>query len=345
MKRYAILTMIAAACCAQPTREQYRAPYQAWRQAAPGLEQDAAAPAPAFAEQVRVSQEGAQKYFTERSAYLAGAQPAAVAQTAWASKPLATAEVLLATPANVNQLLAARAAKVTSDLSAFRADDKDAAIRRLRQAMERERAALRALTDSLAAHKAPLTELTDATDDAEIARASAFQALNAAGGRRTQIAEHVKREATDWSTYYKDLSEGAGARNVSSATAAGPGASPAKILRPNPNQIPLTRYVGDWVFPNKGLYYGPQPESVEMTIRESGGNISGTLSARFTGPARTIKFDFQGAIQQAKSQTFPLQTSDGATGTVELIPGTAFNLLEVNFQAAGAVGNLILLKK
>jgi hypothetical protein len=107
----------------------------------------------------------------------------------------------------------------------------------------------------------------------------------------------------------------------------------------------MTRYTGDWLFPAKGLYYGQQPESVELTIQESNGRINGTLTAKFLMPAQTVKFDFQGATQQAKTQTLPLQTSDGATGSVELIPGSAINLLEVNFQAAGAAGNFILVKK
>jgi hypothetical protein len=43
-------------------------------------------------------------------------------------------------------------------------------------------------------------------------------------------------------------------------------------------------------------------------------------------------------------------TSDGANGTIELIPGSAFNLLEVNFTTdprPGKVrqGNVVLVKK
>ena len=50
------------------------------------------------------------------------------------------------------------------------------------------------------------------------------------------------------------------------------------------------------------------------------------------------------------SQKFTLMTSDGAAGVVELIPGPAFNLLEVNFQTdprANKIrsGNFILVKK
>lgn len=342
MTRCAILLLAAGSAWAQNTRENYRTPYQAWRQAAQTLEQDAAAPPPAFSDQVRSSVEAAQKFFSARAAYLTSAQPNAAEQTAWASQPLATAEALLTTPQALDQLMAVTAAKVSSGIGAFRADDKDEAIRRVLQALERERAALKALTDAMAARKASLPALLDTSDEAEIQRASVFQTLNAANGRRNQLAEHVKREATDWTAYYRDLQEGAGGRAITGAATP----APAKILRTAANgQIPLSRYTGEWMFPGKGLFYGPQPESVEMTVQESNGRMSGTLTAKFLAPGGTVKFDFQGAVQQAKTQSLPLQTADGATGSVELIPGSAINLIEVNFQAAGSAGNFILVKK
>jgi hypothetical protein len=47
---------------------------------------------------------------------------------------------------------------------------------------------------------------------------------------------------------------------------------------------------------------------------------------------------------------FNLVTSDGAKGTIELIPGSAFNLLEVNFQTEPKPGkvrqaDVVLVKK
>ena len=63
-----------------------------------------------------------------------------------------------------------------------------------------------------------------------------------------------------------------------------------------------------------------------------------------------VRFDFQGDFATAALQRFPLVTSDGTKGTIELIPGPAFNLLEVNFVAdprQGKInsGNFILVKK
>ncbi len=335
--------VFAAVSPAQTSRESYRAPYREWRQKAPALETEAAAAPPGFS--TEAAAQGAQAFFNAKAAYLA-VQPSSIEQTAWVSEPLATAEASLAVPQNVEQLLAVRAARLGNEVNAFKADDKDAAIRRLRQAIERERAALRAVTDSLAARKAALNELIDSSDDAEIERAKTYQALNAANGRRTQIVEHVKREATAWSKYYANLAEAASASSRVTAGATNPGAAPAKIVRPAGNGfILMARYTGEWEFPSKGLFYGPQPESVEVKIQENAGTITGSLSAKFLAPARIVNFDFQGPVlQQNRTQTFSVQ-SGGGTGTIELIPGSAINLLEVNFVTPETTGNFILVKK
>jgi hypothetical protein len=357
--RYATLAslLLVSTLLAQSPRDRYRAPYQAWRQTAPALEQSASAPTTAFAEQVRATSEAAQVFLNARAAAFLDPFPGAAEQAAWGARPLATAEAMLTVPQEVQQMLAVAAAKVGSNINAFSADDKDAAIRRVRQSMERERAALRALTDALAAEKGTLAELIEASDEAEIQRALVGQALITAAGQRMQLAEHVKREAIDWAAYYKDLLEGATANgriSTSSATpgnGAAPAAAPAKILRPaNNGQIQMTRYTGEWIFPSKGLFYGPTPESVEMAVDEANGTMHGTLTAKFSTPAAALTLEFQGPVQQGKTQTFAVPFSDGTSGTLELIPGTAFNLLEVNFQSAPRAGsvstaNFVLVKR
>ena len=83
--------------------------------------------------------------------------------------------------------------------------------------------------------------------------------------------------------------------------------------------------------------------------------ISGTLYVKFRLPTGfqadpLLRFDFSGPIQATRVQTFPLVTSDNAKGSVSLIPGPAFNLIEINFKADPASGkirqgNFILLNK
>ena len=242
--RTAILAIaMATAAWAQPNP---KALYQAWRQSAPALEETAGAPTAVFADQVRASSEAAQAFFNARAASLLAPYPSIAEHAAWGSRPLATAETLLTVPQEVQQLLAVAAAKTSSDINGLTpAAEKDAAIRRFKQSIERERAALRALMDALAAQKGPLTELIEASDGAEIQRALIGQTLASAAGRRTQLSEHVKREAADWGIYYKDLLEGATANRTLTSAVTPPGApapSAAKITRPNPNgPMPLTR--------------------------------------------------------------------------------------------------------
>jgi hypothetical protein len=63
-----------------------------------------------------------------------------------------------------------------------------------------------------------------------------------------------------------------------------------------------------------------------------------------------VRFTFEGDFSATPTQKFNLMTNDGSTGTIELIPGPAFNLLEVNFQTGLRPnkirnGNFILVKK
>jgi hypothetical protein len=120
--------------------------------------------------------------------------------------------------------------------------------------------------------------------------------------------------------------------------------------------VPLSRYVGAWTYPVRNtLFHGAEPDFVDLVVHEENGRAAGTLYARFKLPPGssgdpTLRFDFLGSFQDARSQSFRLVTSEGATGTVELIPGPAFNLLEVNFSTEARPGkvrqaNFLLVKK
>jgi hypothetical protein len=129
---------------------------------------------------------------------------------------------------------------------------------------------------------------------------------------------------------------------------------PAVAPKPAPPKAP-SRFVGAWSYPlNDGLYHGSQPEVVEIVIQETNGRLSGTAYARFksspTEPSRTLRFQFGGDLRAGRTQAFGLDTVDGTRGTVELIPGTSPNLLELNFRTApengsGQTGNMILVKR
>jgi hypothetical protein len=99
--------------------------------------------------------------------------------------------------------------------------------------------------------------------------------------------------------------------------------------------LPLSRYIGAWVYPTVGAdFKGIEPESVDLIVREDTGFIQGTMTARFrlarNSPIEpVVRFTFEGALQSTRNQAFPLVTSNGAKGTIELIPTNAFNLIEI----------------
>jgi hypothetical protein len=185
-----------------------------------------------------------------------------------------------------------------------------------------------------------------------------------------QTAQQTEQVGTLWAGYYRTLSDGvrgimsrepapvpsaapAGAPTV----AAAPPATAAPALRTRSiTPLPLSRYVGAWVYPTQGAqYHGIEPEFVDLIVRDENGQAKGILFARFklaqgspTDPI--VRFDFEGAFQPTRNQSFALVTSNDAKGSVELIPGPAFNLLEVSFTTEdkpGTVrqGNFLLIKK
>jgi hypothetical protein len=135
--------------------------------------------------------------------------------------------------------------------------------------------------------------------------------------------------------------------------AAAPKANPP-VVTPKPAPVP-SRFAGAWSYPmTNGLYHGSQPEVVEVVIQEANGRLSGTAYARFkpspSEPSRTLRFQFGGEVRPGRTQSFTLETVDGAKGSVELIPGTSPSLVELNFRTApesgnGQTGNMILVKR
>ena len=392
MKRVAPILLLVAVASAQPVAltPQDRAPYQAayrnWRAADPNLERDTpTAGATLGARADKVAAEAA-KYYAARKAYLDSLQ-------ADAEQKADAIEALPAPPmfdGDLARYAASQNRQISASIEAI-ANDPDRAIQRLRQALERERAALSVLSTSLAdtQNGREAVERTSAT--AEQARGKVAQHYRSLSAGLKQTAIDTGQTGTLWANYYRALSDGArgvitqdsapisspaaaGAPAVAtrispelapntagSTVGSGPGRGPAPALRTRSiTPIPLSRYVGAWVYPTVGAqYHGAEPESVDMLLREDNGQAKGTLFVRFKLPANNladpvVRFDFGGAFQSTRNQTFFVVTSKGAKGTVELIPGPAFNLLEVSFSMEGQPGdkpgairegNFLLIKK
>ena len=102
---------------------------------------------------------------------------------------------------------------------------------------------------------------------------------------------------------------------------------------------PVTRYAGAWVYPTIGEHYhGAHPESVDLEIHSDNGHVTGRFRTKFRIPPGVtldpvVEFTFEGDYQSARTQSFPYVASDGTKGTLDLIPATTFNLLEISFVA------------
>jgi general secretion pathway protein A len=127
-----------------------------------------------------------------------------------------------------------------------------------------------------------------------------------------------------------------------------------QVTAPAPPPTSPSRFAGGWSYPTKGQFYGAEPEFAELAIREDNGHLMGGLSVRFKpGPGALsvpLQFGFGGDLRGASLQTFAIETRSGDKGTIELIPGAAPNMLEVNFHARLSdgrtqSGNMILVKR
>jgi hypothetical protein len=256
-------------------------------------------------------------------------------------------------PPAVADLAAAELQTVTRAIAKF-AEDKDRGIQQLRQSMDRERVALAALADTIKARQKTVAATSAAAAALEQAHAQAAAAFGDQNSQVSQTVAQMEMESAAWADYYEKLADAIQIANA-------PPPPPASVSTTAPrttsvSPVPLVRYVGEWTYPKvNGIFHGAQPESVEMEVHEKNGHADGTIEARFRlspGGANdpSVKFAFEGDITATPTQKFTLMTSEGTPGTIELIPGPAFNLLEVNFQTdpqANKIrtGNFILVKK
>jgi hypothetical protein len=363
MKAHFCIVIMAALCgFAQPSRDEYRNAYDHWRQADPALESDAGAGGAGILQRSdRVAAESA-TYEAARAVYLKAWAEQLEQRALWLDNAAAGPPSPLESTKTLQDRVAAATTAVGRSIDIY-ARDADPGIQQLRQALERERAALSALGAAIAeTHKAAGSAL-DTTVAEERARSGALAAYRELIAGLRQTADETGPETAAWARYYQNLAEGAQGLPPPAPAPTPPQLTPPKDQAPVPRApkpsitpVSLLRYTGDWIFPStKGLFHGAQPEFVTLVVHEDNGHASGTLSARFkvlagSGVDPDLRFDFAGDFKNIRNQTFALETTDGAKGTIDLIPGPAFNLLEVNFQTEmkpGKVrlGNFLLVKK
>ncbi len=253
------------------------------------------------------------------------------------------------------------ATQVAATAASF-ANDPDRAIQQLRQAYQREQAALEGLKTSIADRQRAEDKAVKSVPAAEQARARAMQQYTLLSSALTQSVEAMNLETAAWAAYYSKLADAAKSFAPASpppAPASGssiqPAPAPAVPRAPSITPVPLTRYVGVWSFRANSPFFGSEPEIVDVVVHEDSGHAAGTFYARFKLPPGgagdpVLRFEFSGDFKPTLKQTFTLTTNEGASGTVDLNPGVAFNELEVNFTTdlkPGKVhqGDMVLLKQ
>lgn len=347
----AVCIYFAGSLIAQTGREGYREAFDAWQQAQDHLERDAGTGGTALVQQSDRAASAAAIFETTRATYLRSvAEDAAQRRQLLQTAPTLPAANLA--PPNVAETVTRELQTVTRAMARF-ADDKDRGIQQLRASLGRERDALTALNESIQARQKTMAATAEAGAALEEARAKTVEAFGNQASQLAQTVAQIEKERAAWVDYYEKLTQ---TIQIASVVPTRLNSAPdATRTEPVPS-VPLARYVGAWTLPNvNGIFHGARPEFVDLVVHEQNGHVDGTLFGRFSLPAGTagdplVRFDFAGDFGATANQRFPLVSSDGMHGTVELIPGPAFNLLEVNFlidPQSNKIrsGNFILVKK
>ena len=343
------LLLASAALAQQESREN-------WRKTDPNLERDAATAGATIGARADKAAAEAAKYFSARKAAL-DSRAADIGQRASLVGPL---NLAADSAPNMDAYLSAQNKTLGVSIDTI-SRDPDRGIQQLRQALERERAAIAALsagTKDVQNAREAVAQAATRSEQARLQAVELYQKLTASLKQSAQLSE---QSGTAWASYYRSLSDAARSAAVPVTSAVPEPNAPVAVAPPtaaakNIPPLPLSRYVGAWTYPTVGAHFhGAQPLSADLVVREVNGRAGGTLSARFKRPPgdggdSEVQFNFEGAFQSSREQTFAVTTNSGAKGTLELIPGPAFNLLEVNFstdEKAGAVrqANFLLVKK
>ncbi len=336
------------------TRADYRELYEKWRGLDPVIEQDAGQSTANLRARAQQLAEAATAYASQRSSYDdARAESFAAEQEAFDGLSGATRGDL-AEPATMEKLVDDLDRTLQRMIASYGATN-DPQLVRLRGALEQEQTALAGIREAIGAR----TIRTMRTDDLETSLRETAEnggdALGTMAEARQNAADALAGEAELWGNYYAALSGGATASPAAAPQQPADSLVNGPVTQPNRiPPVPLSRYTGEWLFPQNGLFHGAQPASVQLRVSEADNYVTGSLSALFALPAGSpgdprLTFTFQGPLQAERNQKFPLTTDEGVAGTIELIPGPAFNLLEVNFQTEPAenkvrAGNFILVK-
>ena len=330
-----VLCGLSSATLLAQTRDVYQQVYHEWQQDDANLVRDASRQGKDLTPRTEQAAAEASKFVSARKAFYE------VQQSELAQKVSALQELDLPTETDdvkaAETFLSSQETAVSNSIQLF-GGDSDPGIQRLRQALEKERLALIMLRRAITARENVMDTAKEANDKVDHASTDAAAQVKSISASFAESEQSTDKLAEAWPYYYRALADGARGLRVSEVM---PG-----LLDPPSNSAPAppSRFAGLWGFEfGISTYKGPSPFSFDLLVREEGGQIFGTLSARFLVTGKVdpnVRFDFSGPVHETGPETFPLQASEGAKGTVELIPGTAPNLLEVNFKLDGPPGKV-----
>jgi hypothetical protein len=391
MKGFTALLLGAVWALAQTPGDPYREAYRAWRDSDPTLERDAAGGGAQLSDRANRAAAAAANYGSTRSAYLQSLAAQTRQPVQWLGSIPTASEPDVAPVQQLQAVVNEATATVGRTLANY-GGEKDRAIQQVRQALDRERAALSALNRAIEERRKLAAKNAEVFAALEMVRVSALEQYQSLAAGFGTAASQEEQETAAWAAYYRSMAETsepppppvsspspepvpvtiggvrimnpATARAANPASVTAPPAESARAAKPGPREEPaatsqpgsVARLLGEWVYPPAGgLYYRMEPEAANLVVSQEGGRLNGALSVRFKLPPGSvddpqIRFSFAGEIRPAGIQVLPLETTDGAKGSMELIPGSAFNLVEVNFRTQAkpgkiSLGNFVLIKK
>jgi len=342
---------------AQSSRDAYRNAYRAWRETSAGLELDAGSAGETVAAGTAKAVQMASAYVAAHSSALKELAAEQSQNLEWLRANAVQTPPDLASAPEETRFASRESNAVSASIRTF-ANDPDRSLQQLRQALQREQAALEALKTAIADRQQAESNAVKTVSPAEQARAKALEQYTFLAGAISQAVDLMNQETPAWAAYYPKLADAArnpgapppvSVRSVNPVTVAAnlpaAGDPSATAARAPITPLPLSRYTGVWNFQAGSKFFGSEPQFVDVSVHEENGYATGTFYARFKLPAGStgdpvLRFQFSGDFKPTRMQTFSLQTSDGVAGSVQLIPGNAFNELEVNFSTEAKAGKI-----
>jgi len=203
MKRTILPILFALALGAQSSRDGYRAAYSDWRQTDPNLERDAANSTQPLVPRITKAAQAAARYKASRTAFLRDTVHRLNLELA-PLEAITPADSEILPDNNLRGFTSAEIKTVDSTIKAFQTD-KDPGIVRVRQALERERAALLALTEAQDQTAAAIAKTTQASAKSEESRKALLDSFSQMNTALKEAAEDSDRESALWGDYYRKL--------------------------------------------------------------------------------------------------------------------------------------------